>query len=336
MGDHVFFIPPILETLKRVYPGCHLTLVTAWGYKDNRGRWGKRNQGGFCLHLMQTNPHVDKLIHWHDTKLSLSGDICREDGQAYPTWSQAYYEAQKASGQYDAVYELDFGLGYADNPMQKMYERIGLPEETFSHYQLYFTDQDKEVAGQLMRTVPQPRIVLLEGFESQTTRGWDPKKIPQLQSAIKKVYGAEPIWFGSRASGEYRSRPLSLRENMATLTFANVAIGVMSGPLHFAAAAGIPTLTLYADQPLHRAAPAYFLNAYIADSHKKHRTLLGPAQEPYRLLKSPTPDSNLTPSEQATQNFRDWQHPGRQASKTGLAAISVDEVMTVLHDMLPV
>lgn len=336
MGDHIFFIPPVLETLKHVHPGCHITLVTAWGYKDNKGRWGKRNQGGFCIHLMMTNPYLDELVHWHDTQLSLTGEICREEGRHFPTWNRQYYEEQKSGGEYDGVFELDFGLGYEDNPMRKMYEAIGLPDETYSNYRLYFSDHDKEVAETVMHPHPRPRIVLLEGLESKSTRGWDPDKIPHLEQAIHSHYAASPLWFGGRFVSDYHGRPLTLRENIATLAFADVAIGVMSGPLHFAAAVGLPTLTLYADQPLHRAAPAFFLNSYIKDEVKKHRTLLGPAHTPYRFLKGDSPDLNLTPAEHALQKFRSWQDPGRQATKTGLAALAVDEVMAVLHDMLPI
>lgn len=334
MGDHIFFIPPVLATLKRVYPGCHITLVTAWGYKDNKNRWGLRNQGGFCLHLMMTNPHVDQLIHWHDIKLSLEATICKEDGQRFPTWSKTYYEQQKVSRNYDGIYELDFGLMYTDNPVQRMYEAIGLPEETYSDYKIYFTENDHAIAQSVMGRTLQPRIIFLEGLESESTRGWDPEKISQLKRAIHKKYQVEPIWFGSRHVPEFEGRPLSLRENIATLALSDVGIGVMSGPMHFAAAAGLPTLALYADQPLHRVAPACFLNQYISKPKKYHRTLLGPDQRPYTLLKSNQPDRNLTPAEAIEQKFQSWQHPGRQSTKTGLAAITVDEVMLVLNDML--
>ncbi|MEK7556441.1 MAG: glycosyltransferase family 9 protein [Patescibacteria group bacterium] len=345
MGDHVFFIPPVLATLKRVYPGCHITLVTAWGYKTkgftlspSKGKefWGKRNQGGFCIHLMMTNPHVDELIHWHDTKISLEGGICVEDGKRFPTWSRKHYERQKTSGEYDGVFELDFGLGYEDNPVQKIYEAVGLPQADYSHYKIYFADQDREIASAVMRETPRPRIVLLEGLENETTRGWDPGKIPALQRAIQEKYKNRPIWFGSRHISEYHGRPLTLRENIATLALCDAAIGVMSGPMHFAAAVGLPTLALYADQPLHRAAPAFFLNRYIPDRQKYHRTLLGPSPTPYGFLKRDQANPSLTPAEKTAQNFQTWQHPGRQSRKTGLAAITVDEVMTVLHDMLPV
>src|SRR3989344_7091066 len=98
MGDLTFFIPPVLATLKKVYPGCHITFMTAWGFKDTRGRWGKRNQDGFCIALMLSSPHIDQLIHYHDSALALDGSLCREEGRRIPTWSKTYYEQQKRDG----------------------------------------------------------------------------------------------------------------------------------------------------------------------------------------------------------------------------------------------
>lgn len=334
MGDMVFFIPPVLETLKRVYPGCHITFVTAWGFKDKKGRWGLRNQSGFCISLMMTNPHIDRLVHFHDTKLSLEADICVEEGQRFPTWNKAYFEKQKNSGKYDGVYELDFGLGSEDNPLTKMYQAVGLENETFSNYKIYLTDSDKAIGKQITDAYPIPRIVLLEGLEGRTTRGWDPAKVSVLEKAIEKKYEVKPIWFGGKWPKYVEGRQLSLRENIATLLYCDVSIGVMSGPTHFAGAVGLPTLTLFADQPLHRAAPAYFLNEYIEDEKKRHRTIVGPSTRPYQFLKNDTPAQGLTTDEKTIQGAKDWLEPGKQATKTALAVITVDEVMAVLNDMV--
>lgn len=334
MGDMVFFIPPVLETLKRRDPSCHVTFVTGWGFKDRRGNWGKRNMGGFSIHLMQTNPHIDQLVHWHDTRLSLKGDLCQEDGQRIPTWNAMYYEQQKKSGNFDHVVELDFGIRLDDNPLQRMFAALDLSDENFSNYKLYLTARDRAVGEEVMRGYPRPRIVLLEGLESETTRGWDPDKIPVLMSCIREAYGFSPIWFGGKYVSEYQGRPLTLRENIATLVHADVTIGVPSGPLHFAAAVGVPTLTLYGDQPLHRAAPAYFLNPYIKERERQHHTLLGPTSSSLSFLKNDTPSANLTPIEASTQHSINWLRPGRQSTKTCVAALTVDEVMTVLQTML--
>ena len=353
MGDLVFFVPPVLAMLKKKYPACHLTFVTAWGYKENswtfnwsqkdsgglprvarQAKWGNRNQGGFSLHLMMTNPHIDELVHWHDTKLSLNKTICEEDGQRFATWSSEYYQQQKSSGNFDDVFELDFGLKMNDNPIKKIYQTVGLANETFSNYQLYLTEHDLQVARQIMQDAPRPRLVLLEGLASTTTRGWDPSKAASLATAITERYGVAPLWFGAKHVPTFEGRPLSLRENIATLSLCDVGLGVLSGPLHFAAAVGLPTLTLYCDQPLHRAAPAYFLNPHVTKATKKHRTLLGPSPGTMTMLKSPQPATQLTPAQRASQHYQDWGKPGRQSTKSCLAVFTVEEVMSVLQEMI--
>lgn len=335
MGDLVFFVPPVLAGLKKQHPGCHITFVTAWGFKDRRGRWGQRNSGGHAIHLLMTNPHIDELIHWHDTKSSLTGHICREDGRSFPTWSARDWQRHKSPGRYTAVYELDFGLIVTDNPVLRMFQTVGLPTATDQSYQLYFKTEDLGSAHAVISRAPRPRIVLLEGLAGESTRGWDPGKVPALIEAIRAQYNVAPIWFGSEYVPEYQGRPLTLRANIATLTYCDVAIGVLSGPLHFAAAAGLPTITLFGDQPLHRAAPAYFLNHTISDPRRRHRTLLAPSGKQQSFLKSTTPDSSLTPAELERQHYRDWIKPGRQSTKSSLAAITVDEIMLLLQDMLP-
>jgi ADP-heptose:LPS heptosyltransferase len=334
MGDLVFFVLPVLETLKRVYPGCHITLVTAWGYKYGNNQWGKRNQDGFCINLLLPNPHIDQLVHWHDTKLSLAGDLCVEEGKHLPTWNRVQFERERATGTYDLVAELDFGLKMTDNPIQRVYEAVHLPQETYSNYQLQVTPQDREVAEAVMKNVPRPRIVLLEGLARTNTLGWDPAKVPTLEKAITSAYGIPPLWFGAQYVPAFQGRRLTLRENIATLLSCDVAIGVLSGPLHFAAALGLPTLILYADQPLHRGAPAFFLNRYIHDPQRRHRTLLGPSPRKITMLKSAQAPDCLTPQELKQQNYDGWGNPGRQATKSALAPITVEEVMSVLQEMI--
>lgn len=343
MGDLVFIVPPVLETLKRKDPTSHITFVTAWGFKENhrkpplfrkREYWGQRNQSGFELALMMTNPHIDQLVHYHSTETALDGSLCVEEGKAFPTWSESYYQKQKKSGTYDGIFELDFGINVEDNPIKKAYEICGMPEETYSNYKLYFTQEDTHIAKAVMEQYPHPRIALLEGIEGITTRGWDPQKITQLENHIEKTYGVAPIWFGANHIPKHNGKPLTLRQNIATLQYADAAIGVLSGPMHFAAAVGVPTICLYGDHPIRRAAPAYFLNEYITDINKQHRTIVGPTKySDVRMLKQISP--NLTPAEQKKQGYISWMNPGKQATKSCLAAITVAELLTVLSDTLP-
>lgn len=344
MGDLVFFTLPVLEILKRVYPDSHITFITAWGLKERRRSllppfkkydfWGNRNFSGYCISLLAANPQIDELVHWHDTALSLTADICHEEGERYKTWNKAYYESQKESGMYDLVSELDMGVGHTENPLTRMYHAVGLPQETYSNYKINLTPHDLLVAKEVTKSWPKPSIILIEGLAGKTTRGWDGAKVSHLETAITEKFGHKPIWFGGSNIPTYEGRQLTLRENIATLTYADVAIGVLSGPLHFAAAVGLPTITLYADHPLHRAAPAYFLNQYISDEKKKHRTLLGPSRNSDQFLKHDNPSQNLTPQEIAVQGHESWLNPGKQSTKTPLATLTVDEVMLVLQDIV--
>ncbi len=333
MGDLVILAPPVLDTIKTQYPSSHLTFVTPWGYKNRAGQWGKRNQGGHGIHLMMTNPRIDQLIHYHSTATSLTADICREDGQSFPTWSDKYFHQQVESGDYDQVINIDIGLTPTDHPVQKIYRAHKISSSIFN-YQIYLTSHDLDIARQVIENAPHPRIVLLESLSGPAARSWDPAKVTQLESAITEEYGTQPIWFGAGFVNHFQGRPLTLRENIATLTFCDVGIGVLSGPLHFAAAVGLPTLTLYSDQPLHRAAPSYVQNALISNPHHKHRNILGPTPATMYAQKYPHQVPNLTPAETAAQKFTNWMSPGRQSTKGTLAAITVDEVLTVLHDML--
>lgn len=343
MGDMIFIVPPVLAALKKNYPHCHITFVTSWGYKRTswlppfmpRTVWGRRNQGGHSLHLIMTNPHIDLLVHWHDHRLALAGHICHEDARSYPTWSKEYYTREAQSSRYTRVIELDFGIGTSDNPLTTAFKIAGLPADQDQSYHLYFSSPDLAQAEFVMADYPRPRIVLLEGLSQISTRGWDPGKIDQLTQAIQEQYHVDPIWFGANFIPFYQGLPLSLRANIATLRFCDVGIGVLSGPLHFAAAAGLPTLTLYSDHPLRRAAPAYFINPSLLPSAIKHRTIVAPFKLPMTILKGDATSLCLTSAELARQHFVHWTNPGRQATKSGLAQITVDEIMTVLKDMLP-
>lgn len=334
MGDMVFFIPPILEAIKTKNPDCEITFVTAWGFKDKYNRWGKRNQGGFCISLMMTNPHIDHLVHYHDAKTSLEATLCIEEGIGFPTWSREYYEQQKLNDSWDGIFELDVGILQDENPLEHLYRDIGMPEAYFTNYKIYLTDSDRTVAQSVMQSYQFPRIVLLEGLDGQTTRGWDPVKVAQLEREIHLRYNVSPMWFGAKYMHDYRGRPLTLRENIATLTFCDTAIGVLSGPLHFAAAVGLPTITLYCDQPICRAAPAYYLNEYIQEETKKHRTLLGPTGEKLGFLKEGSTQINLTSRQWNQQGYVNWSKPGLQATKSCLSVITVNEVMAVLGDIV--
>lgn len=332
MGDHLFLVGPLLEVLARRVPDAEITLVTAWGYKDQRGRWGERNQDGFCVALMMKNPHIDHLVHWHDKKRSLEGDICIEEGRTFPTWDPAWYERQKSA--YDVVLELDFGLTVFDNPLQRIYEHAGLDGETYGMYPFYGSASDWEVGRAVAAQFQKPRVAFLEGLDGQTMRGWDSAKVEQLSRRLQTERGITPIWFGSKHDHPYQGRHLTLRENIAFAGSCDLAIGVLGGPMHFAAASGVPTICLYGGQPLHRAAPSFFLNPHIVDSLRRHVTIEGPTCDEPCFLKREIPCKNLSEGEAASSGFLTWQQPGRQSDKSCVATIPVETVFAAILENL--
>lgn len=332
LGDHLFLVGPLLEVLARRHPDAEVTLVAAWGYKDAHGRWGKRNQDGFCIALMKENPHIDQLVHWHDDACSLDGDICVEEGVHFPTWNPEEYERQKRTA--DLVAELDFGISVFDNPLEKVYETVGLRGETEGRYPFYGTQSDWRVGRAVAARLPRPRVVFLEGLDGPTMRGWDPEKVAALSRRLVEELGITPVWFGAQHPKTYHGRPLTLREHVAFVGSCDLAIGVMGGPMHLAAAAGSQTICLYGGQPLHRAAPSFFINPSLADARARHVTIEGPTCDEPCFLKRDRPCKNLTEEAARTSGFQSWKSPGRQRDKSCVATIPVDTVFAAARETL--
>ncbi len=332
LGDHLFLVGALLEGLARVWPDAEVALVAAWGYKDRRGRFGKRNQGGYCIALMKENPHVDHLIHWSDRDVSLDGRICVEEGTSYPTWNRAAFEARRH--EYDIAVELEFGLNTEEQPLERLASAVGLHDVQISAYSFYGTRRDWEIGKAVAAEFPRPRVALLEHLDGSSMRSWDPDKVEQLEERFLTELGIRPIWWGADFMPLYRGRPLTLRENIAFLGHCDLAIGVLGAPLHFAAAAGVQTICLYGAQPLGRAAPARFLNPAMPDPARHHVTIFGPTCDEPCLLKREIPCKNLTGEDRARTGFRSWQKPGRQRDKSCVAVIPVETVFAAAKHAL--
>lgn len=331
MGDHLFLVGALLEGLARAWPKAHVTLVTAWGYKDRHGRWGKRNQDGYCIALMKENPHIDDLVHWSDADRSLDARICVEEGRAFPTWDREAFEHAKDDA--DVVAELEFGLGVEDNPLERFAAAVGLEGLHLGPYPLYLTPSDVAVGRAVAASIPRPRVALLEGLGGRTMRGWDPAKTTALAARLQRR-GVSVLWWGAQYMPILRGRTLTLRENIAFLRTCDLAIGVLGAPLHFAAAAGVQTLCLYGAQSYRRAAPGFAFNASLADPAFHHVTIFGPTCDAPCLLKRELPCKNLLGDERTDTGFRSWQDPGRQSDKSCIAVIPVETVLAAATDAL--
>lgn len=328
LGDHVFLVGALLEGLAKVWPSAEVTLVTAWGYKDRRGRWGKRNQDGYCIALMKENPHIDRLVHWSDFGPSLDGRICEEEGRRFPTWNRAHFDLRR--GDYDLVAELEFGLAVEDNPLERMAAAVGIPDAPLGPYPFYGTPEDWTVGNAVAKRLPRPRVVFLEGFDGTTMRGWDPEKVRALKDRFVTELGIVPFWWGARFAPLYQGRRLTLRENIALLGCYDLAIGVLGATMHFAAAAGTQTICLYGAQSYARAAPGFS----FSQERPRHVTIFGPTCDEPCLLKREIPCKNLHGDDRVTTGFESWQRPGRQSDKSCVAAIPVETVFTAAAEAL--
>lgn len=330
MGDHLFLVGALLEGVARAWPQAEVTLVTAWGYKNRQERWGKRNQDGYCIALMKENPHVDHLVHWSDNNCSLDGRVCVEEGARFPTWDRAHFEGVKT--EYDIATELEFGLQAEENPLERIGAAVGLPDVSLGPYPFYGSRRDWDVGALVAKRFQAPRVVLLEGLDGITMRGWDPEKARALTRRFAER-GVTPIWWGASFTPLFRGRPLTLRENIAFLSQCDLAIGVLGAPMHFAAAVGVQTICLYGAQSYARAAPGFFLNRLIPENNH-HITLFGPTCDEPCLLKREFPCKNLTGENRLTTGFRHWQDPGRQHDKSCIATIDADTVFATAMDAL--
>ncbi len=332
LGDHLFLVGSLLEGIARVWPQVDVTLATAWGYRDRHGRWGKRNQDGYCISLMKENPHVDHLVHWSDMERSPDARICVEEGTAFPTWDRAQWDNER--GNYDNVAELKVGLGIEENPLERMAALVGLDALRLGPYPFYGTSEDRRIGRATAERYPRPRVVFLEGLNGRTMRSWDPEKARILEDRFSSELGIRPIWWGAQYTPLFHGQRLTLRENIALLGSCDLAIGVLGAPLHFAAAAGIQTICLYGAQPYRRAAPGYAFNASMTDPSRHHITIFGPTCDEPCFLKRAIPCKNLHGEERVMTGFENWQRPGRQHDKSCVAVIPVEAVFAAAREAL--
>lgn len=330
LGDHIFLVGALLEGLAVTWPEAEITLVAAWGYKNQQERWGKRNQDGYCIAAMKENPHIDHLVHWSDDACSLDGRICVEEGMRFPTWNRAHFESVRPT--YDLAAELEFGLTAEENPLERIAAAVGLPYRSLAPYPFYGSSADREIGSAVASNFPRPRVALLEGLNGTTMRGWDPGKVSVLTRQFRD-HDITPIWWGASFTPLFHGRKLTLRENIAFLAQCDLAIGVLGAPMHFAASAGVQTICLYGAQSYARAAPGFFLNRALPESGR-HITLFGPTCDEPCLLKRDFPCKNLTGESRATTGFRHWRAPGRQQDKSCVATIPAETVFASAAEAL--
>jgi ADP-heptose:LPS heptosyltransferase len=135
---------------------------------------------------------------------------------------------------------------------------------------LFLTDDEREQAYQTLRTLGWDGTTPLLGchpFSSVTRKEWGDDNFAALLLWARERYGFRPIIFGSPAERDRAERlavqvqgisaagKLSLRAFIAAASWCAAFVGGDSGPVHIAAALGVPTLALYGPTDPQRTGP---------------------------------------------------------------------------------
>lgn len=165
-----------------------------------------------------------------------------------------------------------------------------------THLEMWLTREDQEIAERLIFEGESKTSGILIGLApgaSSPKKAWPIQRFTELGEALRQRYSCRLLVIGGRGEEEY-GRTLraalggtvidvvgrtTLRQTAALLRHCQILIGNDSGPMHMAAAVGVPVVELY-----HSAAPSTFgLDAASA---------FHPWEVPYTLVR---PQSALPP-----------------------------------------
>jgi ADP-heptose:LPS heptosyltransferase len=135
---------------------------------------------------------------------------------------------------------------------------------------LFLTDDEREQACQTLRALGWDGTTLLLGchpFSSVAHKEWGDENFAALLAWASNRWSFRPIIFGSPAERDRAERlatqvqgisaagKLSLRAFIAAASWCAAFVGGDSGPVHIAAALGVPTLALYGPTDPQRTGP---------------------------------------------------------------------------------
>ncbi|MCL5029021.1 MAG: hypothetical protein M1480_08385 [Bacteroidetes bacterium] len=353
IGDFIFFVPPIVESLKNKYPlasvdvltTCSINrtvkikLISKWPFVGRRyvRIWGEpqSSRSGYCVDLIVANPFVDNVINFHSNKVDLDGRFlstyCYD--RCIKTWNLKYLNKVVSKNIYDKFLDIDsVQLNRFSNPLRILFSKLGEGDIYYSNYKTYTTEGDKRKIDGIIKKYPQPRILFCEGVDSLAMRSWTSEKVAALTQMIKEKYSVDPIWFGKRDIPIIDGRPLTLREHAEFARRCDVAIGNANGPFHLAASVGVTTILLLSLLSVERVAPEYHLNPYINNSNLLHVTVHALECDKHCDLKPKEPCDQF--GSIIEQGWNSSDDPGRQSTKSCGAAIRVETVYETLVKVL--
>ncbi len=272
IGD-VLFTEPAITSLRAGYPTARLVVVTSHEGKA----------------VLANHPAIDDLWVRERTVASwvqLVGQLRKVAPSLVVSFSPSSFGLALAAFLSGAPKRFGFSV----RPVQRRLFTTALPFQTEHHVvddylalaeaaggkterrtpQIFLSDEEREQTHKALRALGWNATTPLLGchpFSSVARKEWGEDNFAALLGWAKERWGFCPIIFGSLAE---RSRAeklaaqvggisaagiLSLREFIAAASWCTAFVGGDSGPVHIAAALGIPTLALFGPTDPNRTGP---------------------------------------------------------------------------------
>jgi len=275
IGDVIRALP-LLTRVRRAYPSAHIAWAvepTAASLLDyhpalndvllyQRSR-GPRTFFPFLLHVRRQ--HFDLVL---DLQRHLKSGIVS-------LWSGAptrlgFHRHNTKEGNWlfnthtiDAIPDFSLKLGQ----YLKFAEAVGLPNDGVS-FDLRLRPEEEQRVDTLLAETPRPFAVFFLGSR-WPSRFWFPQATAEVAQALQQEYGAHVVLVGGPSEVAFAqqvcaatqgkltnlSGNTTLRDLIGIFSRAHLAMGPDSGPMHIAAATGIPVISLWGATSPIRSAP---------------------------------------------------------------------------------
>jgi lipopolysaccharide heptosyltransferase II len=273
VGDLIFSLPA-LAALRQGFPRAHITSVAR----------------PWLAPLLEASAFVDEVIvrppgYRPDTLLRLARrlrrrrfDLAMGFSQSPATSLLARWSARRQHGFADAWMPWLYGRRtYAPGPMTtgkmlRLTTALGLPGQPLTYVGLLtVAERDRESAQALLCGDDRPLVALAPGASGRRQyKGWSAARFGQVAAGLAARFGGRPVVVGGasdRAQGEEIAAAapdvdvLNLAGRTTVGELAGVLgqcalfVGIDSGPMHVAAALGVPVIGLFGPTDPHRTGP---------------------------------------------------------------------------------
>lgn len=267
---------PLLARLRRAYPNAHI----AWAVEPAAAA------------LLDYHPALDEVLLYQrsrgtrtflpflrtirDHRFDLVLDLQRHlKSGLVSLWSRApvrigFHRSNTKEGNWlfnthtiEAIPDFSLKLGQ----YLKFADALGLPDDGI-HFDLRLRPEEEEKIDALLADTPRPFAAFFLGSR-WPSRFWFPQATAEVARALQQEYGMGVVLVGGPSEVTFAqqvreamgtavtnlSGKTSLRDLIGIFSRARLAIGPDSGPMHIAAATGIPVISLWGATSPIRSAP---------------------------------------------------------------------------------